>query len=64
MVSKDLQEFLMNPKDVSFCSVAGMFLMFTGLYVVLWAKKREGYNLLDDDDRVLGIHDTEKPLLS
>ncbi|KAJ8632167.1 hypothetical protein MRB53_025503 [Persea americana] len=51
-------------EPITIGSVAGMFLMFTGLYVVLWAKKREGYNLLDDDDRVLGIHDTEKPLLS
>ncbi|XP_039050662.1 WAT1-related protein At5g47470-like [Hibiscus syriacus] len=28
---------------ISLGSIAGMFLMFTGLYVVLWAKKREHY---------------------
>ncbi|XP_077235429.1 nodulin MtN21 /EamA-like transporter family protein [Tasmannia lanceolata] len=43
--------------------IAGMFLMFSGLYFVLWAKKKEGYIVIEDDE-ILQIHDTEKPLLS
>lgn len=43
-----------------------MFLMFTGLYFVLWAKGKEGYNGGDGDgdgDGFASEFDTEKPLL-
>lgn len=43
-------------------SLAGMFLMFTGLYFVLWAKGKEG--LPESDDRLESEFDAEKPLLS
>ncbi|XP_021901893.1 WAT1-related protein At5g47470-like [Carica papaya] len=43
-------------------SLAGMFLMFTGLYLVLWAKAKEDYK--DDDDDYGSECDPEKPLLS
>ncbi|KAJ9173383.1 hypothetical protein P3X46_016524 [Hevea brasiliensis] len=39
-------------------SLAGMLLMFTGLYFVLWAKGKEGY--IDGESEF----DTKKPLLS
>ncbi|GAB2224531.1 hypothetical protein Droror1_Dr00005293 [Drosera rotundifolia] len=43
-------------------SLAGMFLMFTGLYFVLWAKGKEGH--LPIEEVVLETEDdTEKPLL-
>ncbi|OMO52482.1 auxin-induced protein 5NG4-like protein [Corchorus olitorius] len=42
-------------------SLAGMFIMFTGLYFVLWAKGKEIYM----DENSLGSEfDPEKPLLS
>lgn len=45
-------------------SLAGMFLMFIGLYFVLWAKGKEGYNGGDGDgDGFASEFDTEKPLL-
>ncbi|XP_024030827.1 WAT1-related protein At5g47470 [Morus notabilis] len=54
---------------ISLGSLAGMFLMFTGLYFVLWAKGKEGNNGSDDDgdgdgDGFASEFDTEKPLLS
>ncbi|CAH9120029.1 unnamed protein product [Cuscuta europaea] len=39
-------------------SLAGMFLMFTGLYFVLWAKGNEVF------DNYPNEYDVEKPLLS
>ncbi|KAJ4835474.1 hypothetical protein Tsubulata_048530 [Turnera subulata] len=41
-------------------SLAGMFLMFTGLYFVLWAKGKEGY----DVDALESEFDPTQPLLS
>lgn len=49
------------------CSVAGIALMFAGLYIVLWAKKSEGFCLVDAigaDHPKLSLEDVEKPLLS
>ncbi|CAL9106647.1 unnamed protein product [Musa textilis] len=50
-------------------SLAGMVLMFAGLYIVLWAKKNEYCSLFDvdvdvDGDEKLPVEDVEKPLLS
>lgn len=45
--------------SVDIGSLAGMFLMFTGLYFVLWAKMKEDYS--DDFESEF---DAEKPLLS
>ncbi|XP_028762727.1 WAT1-related protein At5g47470 [Neltuma alba] len=42
-------------------SLVGMFLMFTGLYFVLWAKGKEGF---DYGDGLETEFDAEKPLLS
>lgn len=44
------------------CSLAGMFLMFCGLYFVLWAKGKEGY--CDGSGYQSDDFDLEKPLLS
>lgn len=53
------------------CSLAGMCLMFTGLYFVLWAKRKEGIEGIsitdDDDDDDCSLepeYDIEKPLLA
>lgn len=46
---------------VSQCSLAGMFLMFTGLYFVLWAKAKERYA---NRNRPESEFDVDKPLLS
>ncbi|KAL5551178.1 hypothetical protein UlMin_001354 [Ulmus minor] len=48
-------------ETISLGSLGGMFLMFTGLYFVLWAKGKEGYG---DEDGFATEFDTEKPLLS
>ncbi|PKA46462.1 WAT1-related protein [Apostasia shenzhenica] len=51
-------------------SVAGMFFMFFGLYIVLWAKKKEGFGLTGADDEenftesAGNDHDIERPLLT
>ncbi|KAK4338242.1 hypothetical protein RND71_042729 [Anisodus tanguticus] len=45
-------------------SLAGMFLMFTGLYFVLWAKRKEGFlnnNMTNSSSE--SEYDVEKPLL-
>ncbi|KAJ8775086.1 hypothetical protein K2173_020090 [Erythroxylum novogranatense] len=42
-------------------SLAGMFIMFTGLYFVLWARGKEGYPY---EDAMASELDPEKPLLS
>ncbi|CAD5168314.1 unnamed protein product [Musa acuminata subsp. malaccensis] len=45
-------------------SLAGMVLMFAGLYIVLWAKKNEHCSLFDaDGDENLPVEDVETPLL-
>lgn len=41
-------------------SLSGMFLMFTGLYFVLWAKGKENYSNIGSESEF----DAEKPLLS
>eukprot|EP00262_Sarcandra_glabra_P007447 TRINITY_DN2026_c0_g1_i3.p1 TRINITY_DN2026_c0_g1~~TRINITY_DN2026_c0_g1_i3.p1 ORF type:complete len:366 (+),score=45.84 TRINITY_DN2026_c0_g1_i3:167-1264(+) len=41
-------------------SMSGMILMFCGLYCVLWAKKKEDYMHLENDE-ILDIHDDRKP---
>lgn len=43
------------------CSGAGMFLMFMGLYLVLWAKWKEGHL---NKNGLQSESDAEKPLLS
>ena len=60
--------FEKNKIKTTGCSVAGMFVMFTGLYFVLWAKGKEGY-MTDDATDAFAIasefeFDAEKPLLS
>lgn len=42
------------------CSLGGMFLMFTGLYLVLWAKGEEG---LPNGNSLESEFDIERPLL-
>lgn len=47
--------------------MAGMLVMFTGLYLVLWAKRNEGntdISIVDVDDSLEVVFDVEKPLLS
>ncbi|KAJ8459410.1 hypothetical protein OPV22_032336 [Ensete ventricosum] len=45
-------------------SLAGMVLMFAGLYSVLWAKKNERFSLVGvDGDEKLRVEDDEEPLL-
>ncbi|KAL0331489.1 UNVERIFIED_CONTAM: WAT1-related protein [Sesamum angustifolium] len=54
-------------ESISVGSLAGMCLMFTGLYFVLWAKREEGLlmsNDEDDDNNMQTKYDMEKPLLS
>ncbi|XP_061368292.1 WAT1-related protein At5g47470-like [Gastrolobium bilobum] len=46
--------------SINFGSIAGMFLMFTGLYLVLWAKGKEVYA---DGHELESEFDAEKPLL-
>lgn len=54
---------------VCMCSVVGMILLFSGLYVVLWAKKKET-TIINSDDSSMAVatkdgDDPEKqPLLS
>ncbi|PON40661.1 Plant-drug/metabolite exporter [Parasponia andersonii] len=50
-------------ESIKLGSLAGMFLMFTGLYFVLWAKGKEGYND-SAADGFASEFDAEKPLLS
>lgn len=46
-------------------SLAGIVLMFAGLYVVLWAKNNEDFTTVDvKDDPQPHVEDVEKPLLS
>ncbi|CAK7356369.1 unnamed protein product [Dovyalis caffra] len=46
---------------MSYDNLAGMFLMFTGLYFVLWAKGKEGF---PDGDHLESEFDPQKPLLA
>ena len=48
-------------QSILHCSYVGMFLMFTGLYFVLWAKGKERYA---DGGGIESEFDVEKPLLS
>ncbi|XP_058778199.1 WAT1-related protein At5g47470-like isoform X1 [Vicia villosa] len=48
---------------VNIGSIGGMFLMFIGLYIVLWAKGKEGYGD-HGGDSVESEFDANKPLLS
>ncbi|KAA3454788.1 WAT1-related protein [Gossypium australe] len=50
--------FVTLGETISLGSFAGMLLMFTGLYVVLWAKRKELYCDIEE-----GV-DAEKPLLN
>lgn len=43
------------------CSVGGMSLMFIGLYLVLWAKGKEGFSQTESFEWEF---DAKKPLLS
>ncbi|RZC53431.1 hypothetical protein C5167_012268 [Papaver somniferum] len=49
--------------SISLGSVCGMFLMFTGLYFVLWAKKKENVAVSDDVAVLPKSYESEKPLL-
>ncbi|KAK4434975.1 WAT1-related protein [Sesamum alatum] len=52
-------------ESISVGSLAGMCLMFTGLYFVLWAKRKEVILMNDGkNDNLLTKYDMEKPLLS
>ncbi|KAL2237978.1 UNVERIFIED_CONTAM: WAT1-related protein [Sesamum indicum] len=52
-------------ESFSIGSLAGMCLMFTGLYFVLWAKRKEGLLMSNDNINDLQTkYDMEKPLLS
>ncbi|KAG0473260.1 hypothetical protein HPP92_015117 [Vanilla planifolia] len=50
---------------IKFESIVGMFAMFFGLYMVLWAKKKEGFVLpsADDNQAQSTDEDIESPLL-
>ncbi|XP_039134464.1 WAT1-related protein At5g47470-like [Dioscorea cayenensis subsp. rotundata] len=48
---------------ISIGSTTGIALMFAGLYMFLWAKKKESYQVPDDIAKVT-VNDVEKPLLS
>ncbi|WOL18257.1 WAT1-related protein [Canna indica] len=51
---------------ISLGSLAGIVLMFAGLYLVLWAKNKEDFGLHDDAEaaKQQPVEDIEKPLLS
>ncbi|KAK9275908.1 hypothetical protein L1049_023182 [Liquidambar formosana] len=48
--------------SISLGSLAGMCILFTGLYLVLWAKGKEGLMIVEDSFE--SEFDPEKPLLS
>ncbi|KAL3497495.1 hypothetical protein ACH5RR_040227 [Cinchona calisaya] len=50
--------------SITIGSLAGMFIMFTGLYCVLWAKWNEGFTTNITDNSSESEHDVEKALLS
>ncbi|KAJ3678686.1 hypothetical protein LUZ60_002489 [Juncus effusus] len=49
---------------VKFGSVFGMIILFTGLYIVLWAKKRENIASFYTDEEASKRTDVEAPLLA
>ncbi|KAL3499611.1 hypothetical protein ACH5RR_038704 [Cinchona calisaya] len=49
--------------SITIGSLAGMSIMFTGLYCVLWAKRKEGFSK-NNDISSESEYDVEKPLLS
>ncbi|KAK4769698.1 hypothetical protein SAY87_030230 [Trapa incisa] len=53
--------FVTMGETISLGSGAGMILMFTGLYLVLWAKWKEGH---PNKDGLQSESDAERPLLS
>ncbi|PSR91584.1 WAT1-related protein [Actinidia chinensis var. chinensis] len=55
--------FITTGEYITLGSLAGMFLMFTGLYFFLWAKGKEDFPN-EDKDAVESEYDMEKPLLS
>ncbi|XP_024996626.1 WAT1-related protein At5g47470 [Cynara cardunculus var. scolymus] len=50
-------------QSIALGSLTGMFIMFTGLYFVLWAKGKEGFLQKDEHAIQSECHDVEKPLL-
>lgn len=66
----DIQFLFKNSYDLlTQSSVAGMFLMFTGLYFFLWAKRKEDFAIRvgdrdKDEDGLESERGIEKPLLS
>ncbi|KAJ4955193.1 hypothetical protein NE237_011976 [Protea cynaroides] len=50
--------------SITIGSLAGMLLMFSGLYFVLWAKKNEDQISMDKNNGTTKASDPEKPLLS
>ncbi|XP_042504083.1 WAT1-related protein At5g47470-like [Macadamia integrifolia] len=50
--------------SITIGSLLGMLLMFTGLYLCLWAKKNEGQVYMDTDTETTKSYDPEQPLLS
>lgn len=64
-----IMSFLTTGESITFGSVAGMFLMFTGLYFFLWAKRKEDFAIRvgdrdKDGDGLESECGIEKPLLS
>ncbi|XP_020114630.1 WAT1-related protein At5g47470-like [Ananas comosus] len=56
---------LLLKQVISLGSILGIVLMFSGLYIVLWAKNKESFGTLEDDDfSTQSTEDIEKPLLS
>ncbi|KAI3689686.1 hypothetical protein L2E82_47651 [Cichorium intybus] len=49
--------------SIAIGSLTGMFVMFTGLYFVLWAKGKEGFLQKDENEIQSECCDVEKPLL-
>ncbi|KAM7525566.1 hypothetical protein LguiA_015468 [Lonicera macranthoides] len=63
VISVILSLFLGDSIDLG--SLLGMFVMFTGLYFVLWAKGKEDISTRDNNNKNLESEsDVEKPLLS
>ncbi|KAJ0962006.1 hypothetical protein J5N97_029834 [Dioscorea zingiberensis] len=64
-VSSAVLAALLLRKVISLGSVGGMLLMFVGLYMFLWAKKKEDSSLHEGDENSRqATDDVEQPLLS